>query len=163
MQPETKEVYTSTAVFRFTSIACSADGVRLVAAANSYGGLYTSADSGTTWTPAGGPDYAYVSVASSADGTELAAAAASDYYPYSGPIVTLFSPSAWLKITPTGGALMLSWLPPSFSFKLQQNSDLTSTNWTNVTTAVVSNPTNLQNEVTLTPQTAGNMFYRLTH
>jgi hypothetical protein len=141
------------------------DGVRLVAAANEWynEGLYTSADSGATWTLVGGPYYAYVSVASSGDGTKLAAAASSDYYPYPGPIVTLFSPSAWLNLTRTEGALMLSWLPPSFRFTLQQNSDLDSTHWTNVTNAPVSNVTNLQNEVTLKGQAAGNMFYRLKH
>jgi hypothetical protein len=53
------------------SIACSADGSRVVAATN--GNLYTSTDSGVTWTPR---DVArdWRVVTSSADGSRLAAA-----------------------------------------------------------------------------------------
>jgi hypothetical protein len=43
---------------------------------------------------------------------------------------------------------------------LEQNSDLTTTNWTDVTNVPVLNFTNLQDEVTL-PLLASNCFYRL--
>lgn len=53
------------------SVAESADGTRLLAAG---GGVYTSTDSGATWTPASGPlSYSGWRIASSADGTTLAA------------------------------------------------------------------------------------------
>jgi photosystem II stability/assembly factor-like uncharacterized protein len=42
-----------------------------VAAANS--GIYTSADSGATWTQTAAPQQSWISVASSSDGTKLVA------------------------------------------------------------------------------------------
>jgi hypothetical protein len=55
---------------------------------------------------------------------------------------------------------LISWVIPSTSFVLQQNPDLTATNWTDVATAPVLNLTNLQNQVTLPPPSAPT-FYRL--
>jgi len=49
---------------------------------------------------------------------------------------------------------------PSANFVLQQNTDLSMTNWTDVTNAPVLNLTNLQNQVTQ-PVPDGNSFYRL--
>jgi hypothetical protein len=46
------------------------------------------------------------------------------------------------------------------NFVLQQNLDLTTTNWTDVTNTSTLNLTNLQDEVILLP-TNGNGFYRL--
>lgn len=54
------------------SVACSADGTKLVACI-SGGGIYTSPDSGTTWISNAAPSEHWHSVASSADGTKLAA------------------------------------------------------------------------------------------
>jgi hypothetical protein len=65
-----------------------------------------------------------------------------------------------MNITPTNGNLALSWVIPSTNFVLQQNFDLTATNWTDVTNPPLLNLTNLQDEVTL-PLTGGNCFYRL--
>ena len=62
----------------WTSIASSADGSRLVAAAGVYGGdglIYISTNSGTTWMPStNAPTELWECVASSADGTKLVAA-----------------------------------------------------------------------------------------
>jgi len=56
-----------------TSVASSADGIRLVIAAY-YGGVFTSLDSGATWDPTSAPtNDAWTSVASSADGSNLVA------------------------------------------------------------------------------------------
>ena len=56
------------------SIACSADGTKLAALA-SGGGIYTSTNSGVTWTQSSvTANQAWVVIASSADGTKLAAA-----------------------------------------------------------------------------------------
>src|SRR2546425_869174 len=67
-------------------VASSADGCRLVAAANS-GPIYTSTNLGDLWAASSAPESNWLSVASSADGTILVAAANSNTYPlYSGPI-----------------------------------------------------------------------------
>ncbi len=56
----------------WTSVASSSDGTKLLAAVNN-GQLYTSIDSGVSWTPPTGTAQ-WISVASSADGTKLLAA-----------------------------------------------------------------------------------------
>jgi hypothetical protein len=56
----------------------------------------------------------------------------------------------------------LSWMVPSTKFVLQQNTEATSTNWTDVTNVPVLNLTTLRNEVIL-PAFAGSRFYRLKH
>jgi photosystem II stability/assembly factor-like uncharacterized protein len=66
-------------------VASSADGTKLVAVALT-GYIYTSADSGATWTQTGAQEL-WNSVASSADGTKLVAVAYGDYiYTYSSPV-----------------------------------------------------------------------------
>jgi hypothetical protein len=67
----------------WSSVACSWDGTKMVAAQNFssfgyYGAvpgyIYISTNSGSTWSPASVPSGGWVSVASSADGTHLVAA-----------------------------------------------------------------------------------------
>lgn len=56
----------------WTCVACSSDGTKLIAGTSTY--LWTSTDSGATWTQRSGPgSYNWLSVASSADGTKLIA------------------------------------------------------------------------------------------
>jgi hypothetical protein len=71
----------------WTSVASSADGTRLVAAAQPYannyfnvaGGIFTSLDSGATWAPTSAPtNVTWTSVASSADGSKLVAVSQSN-------------------------------------------------------------------------------------
>jgi hypothetical protein len=150
----------------WVSVASSADGIKLVAAAkypySAAGVIYTSADAGTTWTSNSAPNENWASVASSADGRKLWAAATIDgYYGGSGLIYnsqTCSSPK--LSITISGPNLSLSWLVPSMNFVLQQNADLTLTNWTDVTTPPTLNYTNLNYQVTV-PASSGAIFYRL--
>src|ERR1041385_5875457 len=59
----------------WSSIASSADGLNLVAAAFVGEGIYLSADSGLTWTKSTAPSFWWTSVASSADGSNLVAVA----------------------------------------------------------------------------------------
>jgi len=69
----------------WNSVASSADGTKLVAAGGGYPcrfdcglelfPIYTSADSGVTWTPTSTPNNTWSSAACSADGTKLVAAA----------------------------------------------------------------------------------------
>lgn len=144
-------------------VALSADGTKLVAASSvSYSNnfpIYVSTDFGVTWTTNFPPGTNYwTGVVSSADGGKLAAIASG---PGGGGIWTLqTAPAPQMNTTPANGNLTLSWIIPSTNFVLEQNLDLTSTNWTDVTNMPVLNLTNLQDEVTL-PLTNGSGFYRL--
>jgi len=150
------------------SIASSSDGARLIALGslgegNSLGESYTSADSGATWTLVNTPaEVNFLGpVAASANGSNFVALAPSHIYtlqfPFPPPPP---SPSPRLGIGPSGGSLGLSWLAPSSRFVLQQNSDLTTTNWTDVPTTPTLNFTNLNYQVTA-PFSPGSHFYRL--
>ena len=67
----------------WSSVACSADGAKLVAT-TVFDGIYTSTNSGVTWTlqtnALTGVSHEWSSVASSADGTKLIAAEGSPFY-----------------------------------------------------------------------------------
>jgi hypothetical protein len=74
---------TSAPTTNWVSVACSADGTKIVAAAGTAlvtqtgsraGPIYTSTDSGATWAPTGAPLTTWTAVACSADGTRLVAA-----------------------------------------------------------------------------------------
>ena len=142
----------------WVTVASSADGKILVAAPDlnyGLGHIYFSTDSGGSWAPASAPNTNWSSVASSADGNRLFAAV------NSGSIYAFYSePIPVLKIEPSSGSFMLSWIVPSTIFALQQNPDLSTTNWTDVTAKPSLNYTNLNYELTL-PAGPGAMFYRL--
>lgn len=55
---------------------------------------------------------------------------------------------------------MVSWVIPTIDFVLQQNSDVTTTNWATVTTPPTLNSTNVRYQVTV-PARLGPAFYRL--
>jgi hypothetical protein len=77
----------------------------------------------------------------------------------SGGIYTLQSvPMPRLNISHSSTNLMLSWLMPSTNFVLQQNSDLTTTNWTTLTNLPAPDFTNLQEKLTLLPTNYGGFF-----
>jgi len=155
---------TGAPVADWISIASSADGTRLVAAQGAGlfipgpgvgGPVYTSTDAGLTWTSNNVPNA--FAVAISADGSKLVAAV------NGGGIWTLQSaPTAVLNIARSRGNFLLSWIVPSIHFVLQENADLSSTNWADVTIAPKLNLTNLQNEL-IVPAPTGNRFYRLKH
>ena len=141
------------------SVASSADGTKLVAAGD--GGVFTSTDLGATWISNNVPALQWRAVASSADGAKLVAAAGgfSD-----GLIFTLQATAApRLNITLSGLNLLIAWTIPSQSFTLQQNSALTTTNWTDVTNTTALNLTNLQNQVMMAWSSSVGRFYRLKH
>jgi photosystem II stability/assembly factor-like uncharacterized protein len=147
-------VTNNTTVSNWTSVASSADGSRLVAV-SSGGAIYTSAEAGATWASANAPKVPWAGVASSADGCKLVAVA------NGGGIYTWqTTPTPTLSITTRSGALLISWVIPSMRFILQQNSSLTSTNWTDLIAPVALNLTNLQEQVSIPAPTAP-MFYRL--
>ena len=92
-------VATSAPVTNWTVVACSADGIKLVAVVSDnsgnddpHGRIYTSADSGVTWTATSAPLDSWTSVASSADGTRLIAGS------YGKPIYTsVDSGATWIE------------------------------------------------------------------
>jgi len=119
--------------------------------------IYISTDAGGSWLATAAPDRNWQAVASSADGSKLAAVASG------GEIVTLQTTLApLLNITRSDTHILLSWTVPSTDFVLQENSDLTSTKWNDVTNKPTLNLSRLQDEVTVTPRTSGR-FYRLKH
>jgi hypothetical protein len=65
-----------------------------------------------------------------------------------------------LAVGLSGAALGFSWLVPSTRFVLQQNSDLSSTNWMEVPTPPTLDLTNLHQRLTLTPS-LGSSYFRL--
>ncbi len=153
---------TTAPLSNWVSIASSADGRVLLAAAggaSALGCLFLSTDWGATWNVTNSLHTHWSCVAVSADGTKFAAAE------NAGHIYTLhltpptFSPL--LHIRPSGTNAVVSWLVPSMDFTLQQNADLSSSNWVNVAAAPVLNTGNLCNEVTV-PSTLGNAYFRLS-
>ena len=88
----------------WSSVACSADGTKVVAAAMP-GVFYASSDSGSSWTTNGVPGFHFgLSVASSADGTKFAAA---DWGGYLGASTNSGTTWTWASTNPApveGGA-----------------------------------------------------------
>lgn len=135
-------------------IASTADGTKLVAVATN-GFIFTSTNAGAGWRSNSVPRNYWVAVASSADGNKLAAAV------NGGGIYTCYiPPKPWLCFTTSNNNLGFSWTVASTNFVLQQLTNLTKTDWVELTNAVVLNCTNLQYQVTL-PLTNGMGFYRL--
>ena len=132
----------------------------MVAAVNN-GPIYTSMDAGTTWTSNSVPRLPWTSVTSSADGSKFAAASGGSRS--SGPIYTLRTiPAPQLNLASSSNKLAVLWIVPSTNFVLQQNLDLTTTNWVVLTNTPVLNLTNLQNEVTLSPTNSSGFFRLIT-
>ena len=149
----------------FGSVASSADGTRLILAAHlNVSPIYISTNGGLAWSSANVPDNYWTSVTSSADGHALAATASAFIYPGTSVADGIWTfqstPPPALNMNSTATNLAFSWLISSTNFVLQQNSDLTTTNWSSVTNMPVLNLTNLQNQVAL-PASAGNAFFRL--
>jgi hypothetical protein len=69
------------------------------------------------------------------------------------------APYLTIQQTNTNSAVLF-WIAPSNAFRLQQNPDLTTTNWASVTNSV--SVTNSQNQVIVSPA-IGHNFYRLLH
>jgi hypothetical protein len=76
------------------------------------------------------------------------------------PIFEVTLPTAALNIALSGTNVLVSWPSPPGDFVLQQNFDLTTTNWTTVTNE--SGVVNGQNQV-IFPPGSSNQFYRLQY
>jgi hypothetical protein len=149
-----------------SSLASSADGTTLISAAFT-GQIFVSKDSGATWTPTGAPaqlGYRLPVVCSADAGTIVAADDSGDVYtlqlptPQTSPLPPQRLPI--LNVSSSGSAITLSWLVPSSTFVLQGNSDLATTNWTDLAVSPELNFTNLNYELNV-PASSGKKFYRL--
>ena len=88
--------HTTAPCTNWASVACSADGTKIVATVGppSVGGIYRSTDSGATWTRTSAPVTNWSSIASSADGSGLVAAGSGACY--RGPLyVSTNSGTTW--------------------------------------------------------------------
>jgi hypothetical protein len=154
----------------WSAVACSGDGTKLAACSqagvDSSGAfspsvVYMSNDSGATWTNSDTPaQRRWSALTYSGNGSNLVLAGGSIFSLRSPPPPPPQPTPPRLETAQSGAGLSLSWLVPSSSFVLQQNSDLTTTNWTTVSVSQVLNLTNLHQEVTIAP-TNGSGFYRL--
>ena len=147
------------------SVAASADGAKLVAIRWAWGGnpgIYTSTNSGVTWTSAEAPAAgSWNGVACSADGNNIVATGDPAICTLRSPApAPPLPPSPQLAVGLSGATLGLSWLVPSTRFVLQQNSDVGSTNWVDVPTPPTLDYTNLHQGLTLTPS-LGTSYFRL--
>ena len=145
-------------ILAWGSVASSVDGTKLIAAAyaNRFSNsIFTSTDFGVTWVSNNVPAENWSSVAASADGNILIAVTG-----YGGIWTSQNTPLPHLNISSMNGNLAFSWIIPSTNFVLQQNLDLTTTNWLTLTNTPTLNLANLQDQVMLSPFN-GTGFYRL--
>ena len=141
------------------AISASAEHMVLAFDANLGGAIFASSNTGLTWSRTDAPITNWTSVASSADASQLVAC--SHGWPNGGQIyMSRTLPRPTLSIVSRSRSMSLSWLVPSLNFVLQQNPDLSTTNWTDVTAKPSLNYTNLNYEVTVA-HTVGAMFYKL--
>jgi hypothetical protein len=143
----------STPIFTYKQLASSADGTHLVD--TDVEAIYVSTNSGAAWTQTEMGMGDWSSVALSADGSVCVAV---DEF---APRVVVFKstpPVPVLNIVSTNNNAVLSWIIPSINYALQEDADLTSTNWSDVGGSLTF--TNLQYQETL-PISSNQMFYRL--
>jgi hypothetical protein len=112
-------------------VASSSDGTRLVAVVVSSG-IYTSIDSGTTWTSNNVSAYSWSSVASSSDGTKLVAVVEYGGI-YTGEITTnppqTTPPSLTLQFL-SGYPLVSLYGTLGDTYTVQYTTNLAAPNWT---------------------------------
>jgi hypothetical protein len=146
---------TSAPVTNWLPLAVSANGRKVVAACNGYGlPVFTSTDMGATWQPYLALQKQWQTLALSADGDRLFGSASLD-------MATLqTTPAPQLEGTRLGQQLLLSWVIPSTTLRLQKATDLFAPQWTDVTNSPILNFTNLHYQVVV-PLTGPPGFYRL--
>src|SRR5262249_12537821 len=105
--------------------------------------IYTSRDSGASWSLIAAPAERWVATACAGDGNSLVAVGREIYDgPSPSVAITVQFPiqqppqpppmSHWLSIHSLSASANVSWLVPSTRSILQENLDMTSTNWTDV-------------------------------
>jgi len=139
----------------WNSIACSADGMNMIAAGSA--GIYNSTDHGANWSSNSLPQASWSAVAISADGSVMVAAAGNH-----GVWISQTPPRPSLDISKSGAKMVVAWIVPTMDFALQENSSLNPANWVNVTNTPTLNLNSVKHEISL-PITGNQKYYRLTH
>lgn len=146
------------------SVASSSDGSKLVAAVGGFsnigstvvpitGPIYGSTDFGASWSQSPAPTGAWYAVASSANGNKLVGAI------YGGLIYSWqYTPTLYIANNKTN--VVVSWVSGAPDFTLQENHDLKSTSWSELTNTPAFDPMTSSNSVSLLPL-GGNSFFRL--
>ena len=134
-----------------SSIACSADGKRLIALDGAL--IFNSTNAGVSWTTSSIPAVTMRSVASSADGSKQVGV-----MQFGGIYMTV----PGLNVVLGGTNSVISWPSTAIAmgFSLQQNSDFTTTNWVTLTNTPALDLPSSQYQVSL-PATNNAGFYRL--
>jgi photosystem II stability/assembly factor-like uncharacterized protein len=162
----------------WSGITSSADGSKLAAVAPGVG-IFISTDAGIIWAQDTNQMIAppfqnsegligqQLSIVSSADGAKLVLIPGIGYIPAgyghvpNDEIWTSYTPPVpRLKLSTPGTNLLLSWTVSGTNFVLQQNGDMTTTNWMTKTNTATLNYSNLQYEASFSP-TNGSSFFRL--
>jgi len=125
-------------------------------AAEFGGQIHASTDAGANWVTINPDRQNWSTIVCSADGGKLAAAVLGG-----GIYTSVVTPAPQLKLSPAGKQLAISWLMPSGSFVLQENHDLTTSNWVTLPNVTTFNLMNLHNQVSLAPSNRSS-FYRLS-
>jgi hypothetical protein len=127
--------------------AISADGGKIVQPAN--GTINVTTNPGAAWNSSYAPAKTWRAIALSADGTKMVAVTTGTdgIYVWQPPV---------LNCTNTAGNLVFSWPTNGTIFSLQQNTDLTTTNWTSVTNVPVI--VNSQEQLSLPPTNPAGFF-----
>lgn len=136
------------------SLSVSADGRKIAISSRT---VFTSSNAGTNWVTNSipYPTEAWLTAMSADGGSLVVANPGSGRVYYSG---TIQPPTISLKREPD--ANRLSWVIPSTSFALEQNTDPYWSDWLPVTNLPTLNLSNLHLEVTL-PASGDNRFFRL--
>jgi len=158
----TWEPLTNGPAFYWTCIAASADGRELLAGRFDHvhywqpDAVYSSRDAGSTWQPEG-VFGKWDSVCCSADGNLRAAADQTG-----GIWISRSTPAPLLTATQSSGRITISWGLPSMDFVLQQNINIDTGNWMELTNIPTLNLSNLRHEVTVS-LSRGENYFRLKH
>jgi hypothetical protein len=143
----------------FQSIAVSADGTQLVAAAMPSI-IYRSNNTGASWirSDLGQTNASSTTVAITADGSQIYAGAKhyGDYYPLQTLQTTPEAPV--LTLVPGSTNLTVLWTYPAKNYVLQTSTDPTTNFWVDVPDAPILNPAKVQNQVNLRTPTQPTFF-----
>ncbi|MDB6022469.1 MAG: hypothetical protein JWQ04_2326 [Pedosphaera sp.] len=145
-------------------LTCSSDGSTLMAvtdynnASTGPGPVFTSTNSGLNWVSNNLSGVFWQSAAVSSDGRKLVVAGVNNVFSMNGGHIYVSPPEVLLSSALSNGLMVVSWPTTAAGFGLQQNTDLTGTNWVTLTNAPVI--TNGMNQIFL-PTTNTNSFFRI--
>jgi hypothetical protein len=146
-------------VTKWVSVAVSADGRNLMALVESGMVIYKSNDSGITWVSnqiSSMPGLTAAGCAASADAHRLVVTSGNRLFNLQS------TPAPMLRIASRTSEATLSWMVPSAAFVLQENVDLTTSNWIDSLASPILDYTTLEYRVTEGAATTQNFFRLLS-